>query len=105
HWLGEQLFTAHMIEHEVIMAVAAPLLTLARPLGAFMWALPRAVRHQVGRATRPLWLRGAWRAVTSPLPATTWHGAVIWFWHAPVLFDDALADVTLHRLQHLSFLL
>jgi putative membrane protein len=30
HWLGEQLFTAHMIEHELIMAVAAPLLALAR---------------------------------------------------------------------------
>src|SRR3954452_8437996 len=26
HWLGEHLFTAHMAEHEIIMAVAAPLL-------------------------------------------------------------------------------
>jgi cytochrome c oxidase assembly factor CtaG len=40
HWLGEQLFTAHMVEHELIMAVAAPLLALGRPIGAFLWALP-----------------------------------------------------------------
>jgi len=25
HWLGEHLFTAHMIEHETVMAIAAPL--------------------------------------------------------------------------------
>jgi cytochrome c oxidase assembly factor CtaG len=105
HWLGEQLFTAHMIEHELIMAVAAPLLTLARPIGAFLWALPKPFRRRLGRAGRLRWLRGVWSVLTSPVPATTWHGAVIWFWHAPVLFDGAVAHVALHRLQHLSFLL
>lgn len=33
HWLGEHLFTAHMLEHEILMVVAAPLLVLARPAG------------------------------------------------------------------------
>ena len=101
HWLGEQLFTAHMIEHELIMAAAAPLLALARPIGAFLWALPVPVRPWLGRAGR---LRTGWSVVTAPVPATIWHGALIWFWHAPALFDDAVAYVSLHRLQHLSFL-
>jgi putative membrane protein len=105
HWLGEQLFTAHMIEHELIMAVAAPLLALARPIGALLWALPMVLRQRLGRGTRWRWLRSFWSVLTSPVPATTWHGVVIWFWHAPVLFDDAVAHVAVHRLQHLSFLL
>ena len=33
HWLGEHLFTFHMIEHEIVMALSAPLLVLARPVG------------------------------------------------------------------------
>jgi putative membrane protein len=104
HWLGEHLFTAHMIEHELIMAAAAPLLALARPIAAFLWALPLGLRQRLGQAGRWRWLRSFWSVLTSPAPATTLHGAVIWFWHAPVLFDDAVAHVTLHRLQHLSFL-
>ena len=33
------------------------------------------------------------------------HGVAIWAWHAPVLFDAAVNNVMLHRLQHLSFFL
>ena len=48
HWFGERLFTLHMVEHELVMAVAAPLLILARPGGAMAWALPAGLR-------RPVW--------------------------------------------------
>jgi len=90
HWLGEHLFTAHMIEHESVMAVAAPLLALARPLGAFLWALPAKVRRALATAARLRPLRRSWGLVTSPLPATVFHGVVIWFWHAPAMFDAAV---------------
>ncbi len=104
HWLGERLFTAHMIEHEIIMAVAAPLIAVARPLGAFMWALPKSLRT----AFRRLFKSGAfsvlWRGLTVPLNATILHGIAIWIWHAPALFDAAVTDVAVHRLQHGSFL-
>jgi cytochrome c oxidase assembly factor CtaG len=48
HW-GAQLFTIHMVEHELIMAIAAPLIVLARPAAAFAWALPPAARRRLGR--------------------------------------------------------
>jgi putative membrane protein len=105
HWLGEHLFTAHMVEHEVVMACAAPLLAFSRPVGAFLWALPPAIRTRLGRASRSPWFRTPWRAATSPLPATVVHGAVVWLWHAPPLFEEAVTSVAMHRLQHLSFLL
>src|SRR3954447_15554252 len=41
HELSEQLFSAHMVQHELLMAVAAPLLILGRPIVAMLWGLPR----------------------------------------------------------------
>ncbi len=49
-------------------------------------------------------VHGPWRALTRPTTATLLHGAAIWLWHAPSLFDDAVLNVALHRLQHVSFL-
>ncbi|MFL6828441.1 MAG: cytochrome c oxidase assembly protein, partial [Bradyrhizobium sp.] len=48
HWLGERLFSFHMIEHEILMAVSAPVLVLARPIGTLLWSLPRRIRVAVG---------------------------------------------------------
>ncbi len=105
HWLGERLFTFHMIEHEIVMAVAAPLFVLARPAGTLLWALPGRARLAVGRAFNHGAVAGVWQAATGPRNATVLHGLAIWIWHVPAFFDATLGDVTLHRLQHLSFLL
>jgi putative membrane protein len=105
HWLGEHLFTFHMIEHEVIMAVSAPLLVLANPVGTVLWGLPRRLRVPVGRTMRGKAITIAWRWLTRGSHATVLHGVAIWAWHAPPLFDDAVANVAVHRLQHLSFFL
>jgi putative membrane protein len=104
HWMGEHLFTAHMVEHEIIIAAAAPLLALARPVGAFLWALPAPLRRRLARTARHRPIRTTWITLTSPVPATIWHGAVIWVWHAPILFDAAVASILMHRLQHVTFL-
>jgi putative membrane protein len=105
HGLGEHLFTAHMVEHEIVMACAAPLLAFSRPIGAFLWSLPPAFRELLGSASRSRWLRAPWLATTGPVSATAVHGAVIWLWHAPPLFEAAVANIAVHRLQHLSFLI
>jgi cytochrome c oxidase assembly factor CtaG len=104
HEIGERLFAAHMIEHEIIMAVSAPLLALAHPVGAFLWAFPAGIRRRLSSAARQPRIRVLWSFVTRPSVATVTHGAVIWLWHAPVLFDAAVTHVAAHRLQHLSFL-
>src|SRR5690242_15380344 len=39
--LAESSFAAHMAQHELLMALAAPLLVLGRPLEAWAWALPQ----------------------------------------------------------------
>ena len=103
HW-GTELFWVHMVEHELVMAVAVPLIALAQPGWALIWALPMAFRRRIGSAIRSYWLRAAWGALIRPGGATILHGAAIWAWHVPVIFESAVVSVALHRLQHLSFL-
>lgn len=103
HWLGEHLFTFHMIEHEIIMAVAAPLIVLARPVGVLLWGLQPAARRVAGAAMRAPAVRRIWRWCAAGVNATILHGVAIWAWHVPALFDAAVTNTTMHRLQHLSF--
>jgi putative membrane protein len=105
HWLGERLFSFHMIEHEIIMAISAPLIVLSRPVGTLLWSLPRRFRIKAGRVMRLAAVREAWNWLTTGSTATLLHAIAIWAWHAPALFDAAVTDVVIHRLQHLSFFL
>ena len=103
--LGGRLFTAHMIQHELLMIVAAPLFVLGRPLGVWVWALPLRWRRAIGAAFRqPLWRR-PWRLLTAPLAAWTLHALALWLWHVPAFFEAALHSESVHTIQHSSFLL
>ncbi|RVI91458.1 cytochrome c oxidase assembly protein [Sinorhizobium medicae] len=102
--LATQLFTAHMIEHEILMVIAAPLFVLSKPLAPLLWSLPQKLRAPVGRAlVRSVVLLPVRKAATNQLVATSLHGAALWLWHAPRLYDAALAETPVHWLQHLSF--
>jgi putative membrane protein len=103
HEAGERSFTLHMIEHEVLMLVAAPLLVLSRPLGAMLWAFPAAWRKALGVAGRSRLLHRGWVSLSEPVTATLVQAAALWLWHAPALFDLALAHEGWHIVQHLSF--
>ncbi|HEX6615886.1 MAG TPA: cytochrome c oxidase assembly protein [Gemmatimonadales bacterium] len=104
HRLGEALFSAHMIQHELLMAVAAPLLVLGRPLVPFVWALSPAARRAVGRWTGAPAARSTWAVVTHPLTAWGLHAVAIWIWHLPSLYDASVRSELVHALQHASFL-
>jgi putative membrane protein len=104
HALSEWLFSAHMLQHELLMLVAAPLLVIGRPLAVWLWAFPADARLRIGAATRSRWIRLPWRWLTLPLVAWTLHAAALWIWHAPRFFEAALARPGIHTLQHASFL-
>ena len=103
HAMSEQLLSAHMVQHELLMVVAAPLLVLGRPI-AILWAFPRDWRALVGRIMRIRAIRVVWSALTRPLHAWLVHGAAIWIWHLPVLFEAALDSEIMHAAQHFSFM-
>jgi len=105
HEGGEHSFTLHMIEHEVIMLVAAPLMALSRPLGVMIWAFPGPARSAMSSWARGGAIYWLWRHATAPVTATVVQLAVIWLWHAPALFEQALRHEGWHVLQHVCFLL
>lgn len=74
--VAEELFTAHMTQHLVVVLVAAPLLALGTPRVAGVGGVA----------------------------VTIVHAGAIWMWHLPTAYDAALDSNLLHALEHLSFL-
>jgi cytochrome c oxidase assembly factor CtaG len=103
--LGDALFSMHMVQHELMMVVAAPLFVLSRPLEAWTWALSPALRRGLAAIARRAPLAWLWSALTEPVGAWALHAVAIWAWHMPALFSLALVDRTVHGFQHASFLL
>jgi putative membrane protein len=101
---GSLSFAAHMVQHELLMIVAAPLMVLGRPLAVWLWALPAAWRQGSGALTHVQALHIGWQGLTRPLNAWLLHFAALWLWHAPLLFQAALVHQGWHALQHASFL-
>ena len=104
HALGEVLFSAHMVQHELLVALAAPLLTVGRPGVVLAWGLPPGWRPRVGRFFARPAVRAAWRSLTLPLVAFALHAAALWLWHAPGLYQRSLTSDLAHAMQHASFL-
>jgi cytochrome c oxidase assembly factor CtaG len=104
HDYSRRIFAAHMLEHELVMTVAAPLLVLARPLGPMLWAFPARARSNIARAAQAVAYLLGWDILTLPLVAAVLHAVAIWGWHLPGLFDAALRIEWVHWAQHLSFL-
>lgn len=104
HSIGETLFVAHMVEHELLMTIAAPLLVLGQPQKAFVWAFAGSLRPRAGRLVQRISRAPPVSAVLQPGAATILHGVTFWIWHIPALFVAALAAPRLHWLQHVMFL-
>jgi putative membrane protein len=101
--LGARLFSAHMVQHELMMLVAAPLMVLGRPMSMFAWSVPRSWALRVASSMRhPAW-RATWHFLTIPLAAWAIHAMALWIWHAPPLFEAGLAHPAVHDLQHATF--
>jgi cytochrome c oxidase assembly factor CtaG len=102
HEAGERSFTMHMIEHELIMLVATFLLAASSAGAVLAWGLPRPLRVACGGGWKSP-LQSLWRRLTEPVTATAVQAAVMWTWHAPVLFDRALDSFGWHVTQHACF--
>jgi putative membrane protein len=104
HAWGRLRFAPHMLEHELLTVVAAPLLAAGRPGVPYLLALPLSWRLWVASWIINRGLRPLWRALVHPGAAWALHGAALWLWHAPPLFEAALRSEAVHYLQHLTLL-
>lgn len=102
--LQELLFAIHMVQHLLLMLVAAPLLVLAAPFPISLWGLPAGARRALGR-----WMAPATRTrrvldrATGPWLVLAVHMATIWLWHTPAGYNGALRHPWVHDVQHITF--
>lgn len=101
--LSDRWLAAHMAQHELLIVVAAPLIAFSAPLIAALWALPAAARSGVAARGRSPVVATVWAALSAPLTVFVLHGAALWVWHAPPLYDLALASEGVHALEHVCF--
>ena len=104
--LAGALFSAHMVQHLLLMTVGAPLLAYARPGPALTAGLPPAGRDAVHRAGRlgSGGLRRAAHGLSHPLVVWSIGAVVLWAWHMPALYELALSHDAVHAVEHATFL-
>lgn len=81
HEWTEELFSAHMLQHLVLIFVVAALL--------------------VGATPSSFGPRRSW--IGAPLVVVMLNAVALWGWHLPALYDAALRSPALHVAEHLSF--
>ena len=104
--LSSALFSAHMVQHLLLMIITAPLLVLGELPLAIVWAMPRNWAQGFGHGlNRTGFFSRAWQALISPVSAWLLFAASMWVWHASTLYEAALRNDTIHTLEHLSLIL
>lgn len=105
---ADRLFSAHMLQHLLLIGVVAPLLVLAAPWMEIWRGVPLGARRALARAVlvsdaaRPLRRAGA--LLYRPAPVFVLFNAALVGWHVPAAYDLALRHQAVHDLEHLSFL-
>ena len=102
--LDHQLLTIHMVQHLLLMTLAAPLILLGAPAFTLLHAFPQPF---VGSVLAPLlrWppVRGLGRIVSHPLFCWLASAATVIGWHVPALFDLGMRSAGWHEVEHASF--
>ena len=99
-----RLLAVHMIQHELLMMIAPPLLLLGNPVVVGLWALPSSPRRLIATVLAPgAWGRRLLSALTFMPVAWLVSMAVLWAWHVPAAYEAPLRSDILHDLEHLSF--
>ncbi len=105
--LSKQLLWTHMIQHVLLLSVAAPLIVLGAPWMSLWRPLPlgmrRAVAHALVLSPRSAPVRSLCRALWRPLVVLVAYSVNLLVWHLPALYDLTLRNTDVHALEHLTF--
>jgi putative membrane protein len=106
--LGDLILSVHMVQHMLLLVVAAPLLAAATPWPELSRVLPpedRAWLDRVGRAADGTGLLGSVaRILWHPATAVVLFAGTLWLWHLPRFYDLAVRHPFIHEQEHLLYL-
>jgi cytochrome c oxidase assembly factor CtaG len=86
------LFSVHMVQHLLLILVVAPLLVAGMP------------RQFVERLLQVPRIRAAERVLSHPAISWTSQALALALWHVPLFYNFALANESVHIVEHLIFL-
>jgi putative membrane protein len=104
HRAADELFSAHMVQHLLLVTVASPLLVAAAPGPAHLRWAPRVARRSLGRRIGHVRRILSRRHMVAAIGVWLVHVAVLWAWHVPALYEAALRTPALHAIEHASLL-
>jgi cytochrome c oxidase assembly factor CtaG len=95
------LFSAHMVQHLLLVLVAAPLIALAAPITQVLRAASPRVRNRI---LLPILHSTPVAVLAHPVVAWLAFAIVLWASHFSPLFNVALEDRGVHDLEHALYL-
>ena len=95
------LFSVHMVQHVLLMLVAAPLVALSAPVTLALRLSSAATRH---RWLLPVLHSRVLRFMAFPATAWVMFTAMMWATHFSPLFNASLEDPVVHDFEHALFL-
>ena len=107
--MADSFVWAHMVQHELLTMVAAPLLLLSQPFMLIWRGVPLGTRRTTLRwMMRKRWPYRTLEAIVTFLrkPAVSWIAFTGLFsvWHLPWLYDAATENDAIHAVEHICFL-
>lgn len=102
---ADTLLSAHMVQHVLLVVVAAPSLAASRSGLALVRGVPHRLRRWTayGRVRlRPV--RRALRRPGWPFAIAGAHVGVLWLWHLPGPYELAVRNELVHAAEHLTML-
>ena len=103
---ADRSLAAHMVQHVLLLAVAAPLLALGCAVPALCGALRPHDRRRVlagWSSAHRQFSRERWPVAV--VIALSVHVVVMVGWHAPFAFDAAAGSSWIHLAEHASFVI
>jgi len=85
------LFSAHMVQHLLLMFITAPLWLIGTP----GWMVDRVIPKGLIKTVK--WFTG-------PMSAFAAFVLILWFWHIPFIYEMAQESEGIHIFEHLTFI-
>jgi putative membrane protein len=95
-------FSAHMLQHMLLMVVAAPLVAYGAPIAPMLLGLPPDVRGGVLHWRRSSTGKRVLDWITRPPVTWSLYAAALIFWHVPSIYQAALSTGVVHGVEHVT---
>ena len=102
--LDHHSLTAHMLQHLVLMTVAAPLIVLGRPGIILRHSLPQFICHISDQLIQYAPIHALGRLSAQPVLCWFAGTGCVLLWHVPALFELGMRSESWHAFEQATFL-